>query len=249
MMTAVSKTGIKPGLKIPDGIKTFRIVASRENQSTPVDPRLMGHLEKIIGKAYKLSPNRSDPDLQFWFLTRSEGSGFFGARLTQHPDFGKVLAKGELRPEIADILCLLSQPQKTDVFLDPFAGSNAIARARANYPFTKIIAGDTNPKNQHIQKLDATKLDQFSNGSIDKIVTDPPWGFFGQKIDISDLYTQTLDSFHRVLKKDGRVVMLVGSRDFFEKLLQEFRHKFVLKQKLYVLISGKKAGIYHLHKK
>jgi len=142
----------------------------------------------------------------------------------------------------------LSEPNRDDVFFDPFAGSGAIAKARLSFPYTKIIAGDIRPKNQHIQKVDATKLDNFDNESIDKIVTDPPWGFFGEKINITDLYTKSLNSFYRVLKKDGLLVILVGDRDFFENILAKFKDKFTIKQKLYVLVSGKKAGIYKLVK-
>jgi len=246
MMTTIAKDGLKTGINIPGNIRTFRVVTSSENKSVSVNPRLMIEVEKVIGRQFRLRVDRSKPDVQFWFLTRSEGCGFFGMRLTQHPDFGKVLAKGELRPEITDVMCLLSEPNKDDIFLDPFAGSGAIARARMNYPHTKIIAGDINPKTPNILKLDATKLESLGNESIDKIVTDPPWGLFDEKVDIKNLYPEMLDSFYRVIRKKGIVVILVGDREFFETLLEDFKEKFQLKQKLHVLISGKKAGIYRL---
>ena len=249
MMAVVSKDGIRLAQRLPPNLKTFRVVTSKENQPVPVNQRLMIDMEKQINKSLGLKPDRSSPQIQFWFLTRSEGYGFFGIRLTRHPDYAKVLEKGELRPEITNILCLLSEPKKSDIFLDPFAGLGAIALARADFPFTQIYAGDINPKNKHIQKMDATKLNDFDNESIDKIVTDPPWGFFGQKLDLTDLYTKTLNSFYRVLKTGGVLVILVGDRPFFEKLLKNFEDKFMLKQKLYILVSGKKAGVYKLVKK
>ena len=249
MMVVVLKEGIKFFQRFSPNLKTFRVVTSRENQQISVNPKLMSSLEKLISRKWGLRPDRSRPQIQFWFLTRSEGYGFFGMRLTSHPDYAKVLEKGELRPEITNILCLLSEPNKSDVFLDPFAGSGAIAGARAEFPYTKIYAGDINPKYQHIQKVDATKLEKFGNESIDKIVTDPPWGFFGERIDIVNLYKKSLDSFHRVLKKGGIAVILVGDRNFFERLLKKVEDEFRLKQKLYILVSGKKAGIYKLIKK
>lgn len=248
MMTAVSRENIKLIQRLAPNLRTFRVVTSKENQPVPVNQKLMIDVERQISRSLGMKPDRSKPHVQFWFLTRREGFGFFGMRITQHPDYAKVLEKGELRPEITNILCLLSDPSKSDIFLDPFAGSGAIAKARSMFPSVKIYAGDINPKNQHIQKVDATKLDNFDNESIDKIVTDPPWGFFGEKINITDLYTKSLNSFYRVLKKDGLLVILVGDRDFFEKILTNFKDKYTLKQKLYVLVSGKKAGIYKLVK-
>lgn len=248
MMTTIAKEGVKTGFRIPSNIRTFRVVTSCENKSVSVNPRLMIEVEKVIGRQFRLRVDRSKPDAQFWFLARSEGCGFFGMRLTQHPDFGKVLAKGELRPEITDVMCILSEPNKDDIFVDPFAGSGAIARARINYPHSKIMAGDIDPNNNKIIKLDATKLESFDDESIDKIVTDPPWGLFDEKVDIKNLYPKMLDSFCRVLRKNGIVVILVGDREYFETLLENFKDKFQLKQKLHILISGKKAGIYALSK-
>lgn len=249
MMIAISRGNIRLVQRLAPNLRTFRVVTSKENQPVPVNQKLMIDVERQISRSLGMKPDRSKPQVQFWFLTRSEGFGFFGMRITQHPDYAKVLEKGELRPEITNILCLLSEPNKNDIFLDPFAGSGAIAKARSMFPSTKIYAGDINPKNQHIQKMDATKLDSFENESIDKIATDPPWGFFGEKINITDLYIKSLNSFYRVLKKDGLLVILVGDRSFFENILDGFKDKFVLKQKLYVLVSGKKAGIYKLSKK
>lgn len=248
MMGAIIKDGIRPSQRLFPNIKTFRVVTSKENQSVPINPKLMADSERLISKVFGMRPDRSKPQTQFWFLTRSEGHGFFGMRLTQHPDYGKVLERGELRPEITNILCLLSEPTKNDIFLDPFAGSGAIAKERVKFPYAKIYSGDISPKNSQIQKMDATKLDTISDESIDKIVTDPPWGLFNEKIDVSKLYTEMLESFYRVLRNNGIAVILVGDRSFFETLLEKFKVKFTLKQKLYILVSGKKAGVYKLVK-
>lgn len=248
MMIAVSKDRIRLALRFSPNLRTFRVVTSKENQPVSVKQKLMAGVERQISKSLGLKPDRSKPQVQFWFLTRSEGYGFFGLRITQHPDYAKVLEKGELRPELANILCQLSEPDKDDVFLDPFAGSGSIARARVKFPFTKIYAGDIGPKDRNIQRMDATKLEDFEDGSVDKIVTDPPWGIFDGKIDIPTLYNKFLVSFYRVLKKGGIVVILAGNRNFFENLLTKFTDKFILQRKYHILVSGKQAGVYKLIK-
>jgi tRNA G10 N-methylase Trm11 len=116
--------------------------------------------------------------------------------------------KGELRPELANLLCWISDPNKKDVFLDPFAGSGAIPIERAKaFPYQKIIASDINAdlfdklkKRFHkttnkitIGKWDALHLTALIDESIDKIVTDPPWGLFShQEIDLKAFYTNML---------------------------------------------------------
>ena len=248
MMIAVSKNRIRFAPRFPLNSRTFRVVTSKENQPVLVSPKMMADIERQISKSLGLKPDRSKPQVQFWFLTRSEGYGFFGLRITQHPDYAKVLEKGELRPELANMLCRLSEPDKNDVFLDPFAGSGSIVRARVKFPFTKIYARDISPKDRNIQKMDATKLEGFEDESVDKIVTDPPWGFFDNKVDIPTLYDKFLVSSYRVLKTGGIIIILVGDRDFFENLLTKFTDKFILQRKFHILVSGKQAGVYKLIK-
>lgn len=263
MMSSVLNDRTRFNAKLPNNVKTFRVIASKENQHVPVNTRLMLNMENLISRNFHLRPNRSNPQIQFWFLTRSEGYGFFGMRLTKHQDYADILQKGELRPELTDILCLLSEPQKSDIFLDPFAGSGAIPFARIKIsPFSHIFIGDIDQVKVDqlkfkvgrrdeimVGKWDATKLEDFENESVNKIVTDPPWGYFGNSgIDLNKLYTEMLNSFYRVLKNNGIGVILVGDRSFFENILAKFTHEFRIEKKLYVLVSGKKAGVYKIEK-
>lgn len=239
---------------------TFRIVFSKENQIVPVNSRLQGKLENHFSKLFKLKINRANPDIEIWFLWRNEGYGVIGVRLTNKSNYEKVLHKGELRPELAHLLCLMSEPDKDDIFLDPFAGSGAIPVERAtSFPYTKIIASDKDK--QIFQKLqkragnlglriilgryDALNLSSLTNESVTKIVTDPPWGFTKYKENIEEFYTKMLEEFIRVLKPDGLIVILIGQKELLEKLFAKFSNLKLL-NKYNVLVSGKKAGIYKL---
>ncbi len=133
----------------------------------------------------KLKVNRVKPDLEVWFLRRREGFCFVGIRLTKNPNYEKTLRKRELRPQIAHILCLLSEPRSKDVFLDPFAGSGAIPLERTAFPYKEIIASDKDPnaykylkertnklkKRITVKNWDALDLEEIGNGTINKIVT------------------------------------------------------------------------------
>jgi len=245
------------GWKVPPDIligkKTFRIIISKENELQHIAPLKLRQLEDLFAKNLKLNVDRANPDLEVWFLERSEGYSFCGIRLTKKPSTDKYLQKGELRPELAWILNFLSEPKATDVFLDPFAGHDSIPMARTQFPFKRIIASDKdkskqkteNKKHIEIESWDALNIPLVPN-SIDTIVTDPPWGIF-EKIDVEEFYPKMLKEFERVIKVDGILVILTAQKELFEKLIQE-NSNFQLESKYNILVSGKKSGVYKLKK-
>lgn len=264
MIRQVLSEKVRVPVRLPSNWRTFRIITSQENQLISVDKQLVVNLEENIRKNFGLKPNRSLPQVEFWFLSRREGYGFFGMRLTRHQDYAKSLQKGELRPELTNLLCQISEPNSNDNFLDPFAGSGAIPIERAqNFSSKQILTSDNNrvavnrlkarvrflKLNLSVENADALRLDKIDEGSVDKIVTDPPWGYFGEKIiDLPKFYSNMLDSFYRVLRKGGIAVLLVGERDSFENLLSKYQTKYILDKKIYTLVSGKKTGVYKLIK-
>ena len=251
-------------VRLPRNWRRFRIITSCENRFVSVNNRLVTDFEGVIRKNFGLMPNRRSPQVEFWFLSRREGYGFFGMRLSKKQDYSRPIEKGELRPELANLLCEISQPSKNDYLLDPFAGSGAIPIERArNFPFRQILAGDSNKGivkrlkakirflrlNIKVECFDALKLGNIVNNSVDKIVSDPPWGYLDEELsDLKGFYFFMLDSFFRVLRKNGIAVLLIGERELFEGLLENYKEKFTLVKKLYILVSGKKAGVYEIIK-
>jgi tRNA (guanine6-N2)-methyltransferase len=238
---------------------TFRIITSEENKLVPLNKNLLSRAEMLIEKKLKLSVNRSLPDLEIWFLTRKEGYGFFGLRITKKPNYEKLLHKGELRPELAHMLCIIADLKYSDILLDPFAGYGAIPiECARSFGVNKIFAGENDEKvysilREKILKMnlnivagrwDALHLHFLAENSIDKIVTDPPWGLYGNsKADIKKLYSKMLHEFARVLKPAGTMVVLTSQKELFEELV--FQSKgYKLREKYNILVSGKKAGIY-----
>jgi hypothetical protein len=63
---------------------TFRVVVSRASQLVALDTELLNKLENWLEHRTGLAVDRSNPDIQFWLLLRSEGLGFFSVRLTRH---------------------------------------------------------------------------------------------------------------------------------------------------------------------
>lgn len=150
-------------------------------------------------------------------------SGLLSAKLTP-PSFRfrgseRGFSRAALRPSVAHALIWLSDPQPTDVFLDPFCGSGTIASERAVYPATRIVASDLDPEAVRVAKAnspdqvevynwDCRSLD-LGDGSVTRIVTNPPWGVqIGEPEHIEDLYRVFVSEAKRVLTADGRIVVL-----------------------------------------
>lgn len=250
---------------------TFRFVASQENRFVPIPQRARRALERLLSADRRLTPDASNPDIEFWLLSRREGCGFVGLRLTRHTAYEKTLAQGELRPELCHLLCLLSEPSADDVILDPFCGSGAIPLERArSFPYRAMLAGDIDAK--HVKSLrakvrqlrwarrkrrqaitigrwDALDLHSFAPESMDKIITDPPWGFYqSQLTDLERFLRNMLQEFYRVLRRNGLLVILVGDPRLFEDCLRDFTGRMTVLQRYDILVSGKKASVFKIVK-
>ena len=220
------------------GSRTFRWIVSLANHLVSLDSGIMQALEKRIAAQTRLRPDRSKPDYEFWLLQRAEGYGFFSVRLSQHKAYDKILQKGELRPELANILCRLSEPSSGELFLDPFCGSGAIPIQRAQFPTGLIIASDNREDKvdfvkQRIKDLglkrkivvrceNALRLNRYDAGSIHKIVTDPPWGHFKElELPLAEFYDKMVAEFCRILAPQGLLVALTAQTDQFETSVRE----------------------------
>jgi tRNA G10 N-methylase Trm11 len=112
------------------------------------------------------------------------------------------------------------------VFLDPFAGSGSIVRARMVLPYKRATFSDLAVGKPHLRvpseirrrvtvlSEDALELPSISTGSVSSIVTDPPWGDHHRlEVDFSTFARRMLTSFDRVLDpRHGRLVLLLSRR-------------------------------------
>jgi len=248
------------------GLRTFRTFLSDKNHLISVDKnvlyRLETELEKITG--LKVEPKRKVADLEFWFLYRTEKIGLFMLRITKNK---KKVEKGELRPELANILSIMSNPTENDIFLDPFCGSGAIPLERSRIcNFKGIFACDKNinaTKNlkTKIKSIKSKKLNRsffiknldFIKNNFDScffttIVTDPPWGFFEKIDNLEIFYNKMLEEMHRILIKGGLIIILTANKDLLLKILDSMKSKLKLIKEYNILVSGKKAAIYKIKK-
>lgn len=208
----------------------FKIFSSLENHLTGLPGKIMHGLvsrcEKLLGIPY----NPKSKSFELWLMLRREKFGIFGLRLTKNK---KKTAAGELRPELAHLLCRLSDPNPNDVFCDPFCGSGTIALERSRLPFKGIFASDKNQElttslKQKISKIKSAKLAKsffiktgdffelsFTSGFFTRIVSDPPWGVFAS-IE-PDFYPRLLEKCEHILSPRGKMIILTSSPNILKK--------------------------------
>jgi 23S rRNA G2445 N2-methylase RlmL len=245
-------------------IQTFRVMAFRENKPVQADERIKLNVAAFIAGESALTVNRSKPDTEFWFLLLNEGFSVFMKRLTLHASNEKRLHPGELPPPLAWMMCRLSQPVAADLVLDPFCGYGAIPSERIKrFPLKKMFAFDikdeairfTREKIQGesarlclVKKLDLFEIfSELKQGSVGKIITDPPWGLYEAIGDIGAFYAKMLRVFNRLLAPGGIAVILSARKEEFHLSL-ETCGELTLNRVFDVLVSGKKASIFCLKK-
>lgn len=255
MVRLALQRGVDSGVlssHLPAGAATFRAMFMLDGELAHAGLKTMAKAEEFLSAASGLKPGRARPDVEFWFLYRREGMGFLLMRLTQHKDYARQIEAGELRPDIAHILCRLSNPRPSDVFLDPFAGYGGIVKARLATPAAEVVAGDISPSpslqnvlkgaaNARSIKMDALNMQSIQSRSVDAIVCDPPWGAHKPLPDAAQFYGRFASEARRVLKKGGRLVMLTALKKEAEAALDQC---FAIDGRLDVLVSGRKAAVF-----
>jgi RMKL-like, methyltransferase domain len=139
----------------------------------------------------------------------------------------RVAVRGSLSPELAELLVRASRPEAGDSFLDPMGGSGSIVAARLARPARRIGYNDlaldrlrgTLPDELRRRPVvltddDASRLSSVASGSVDAIVTDPPWGEHEPLPEPAEDFVGALArSLARVLHPDrGRLVLLISRR-------------------------------------
>ena len=236
----------KPCYPVTTG--TFRVRFSKGNQFAGVDKQISLRAENAVMRSSQLKLDRLNPATELWYVIRDEGFGFYGQLLQKRVAAEKNLHPGELRPEFAHLMCLCGSPTRDSVILDPFAGYGAIpAQLKKHFPFGRLIANDIDPDKAQPMCEDALRLTSITDNSIDLIVTDPPWGYYEQIDDIALFYEAMLREFGRILKRDGKAVILSARKEEFTRAIEN-TGAFALEQAIHTLVNGKKAGVYVLTK-
>lgn len=240
---------------------SFRVRFQNENQFTKVDKSLTRRAEEYVLQNSKLKVDRLSPTNEVWFSIRREGFAFCGELISKREFTEKNLNQGELRPEIAYLICCFADIQNNDTILEPFCGYGSIpVQLAKKFRFEKLYVSDLDSEkasqtaarkqlsapNIECCTADATILSHIQDKSISLVITDPPWGYYEEMTDIEGFYKKMFFSFNRVLADGGRVVILSARKEELETSAAACG--FEIKKSLHTLVNGKKAGLYLLEK-
>ncbi len=239
---------------------SFRVRFSHENQFTSVDKNISRRGEETVLRNSRLILNKVTPDTEIWYSIRREGFAFCGQLISKREFTEKNLNKGELRPEIAYLIAAFADIKPDDLILEPFCGYGSIpVQLAKKFRFSKLYASDIDDekikllgqKKQlkdnplvDLRKADVFSLSHIEDKSVNLVITDPPWGFYEDIGDVRLFYKKMFESFKRVLKDDGKMIILSARKEELEDVIAEF--KFVQEDYLHTLVNGKKAGLYKI---
>lgn len=213
---------------LPGAADRFRLMAHVHGGLVPIDPRARTALERAVSRHTGARVEPRGMGQEYWVVGRQGlPELLFGARLPKAPR--PATAKGALAYELAAMLVAASKPTAEDRFLDPFGGSGALVAARADSPARTLWYSDLDlaqhrralaaqrPGHTRVRMLteDALSLPSIADGSIDAVVTDPPWG---EHEDLGGPFEEFAaavgESFARVLHPArGHYVLLINRRN------------------------------------
>jgi tRNA (guanine6-N2)-methyltransferase len=253
--------------KARPGAPTFRVIVQAEDAKWRHYRR--ERLEEAaaigIGRRYrKWRRVDNDSSVEVWVQVIDQ-TALVGLRLTdrtmRHRTYKTATLPGSLRPTIAAAAVLLSKPTDGDIFLDPNCGAGTILMERAlDRPYERLLGGDINPEavaatrenfgNRHkpwtFDSWDAASL-PLEDGSISRVVTNPPWG---RQISAGDnlpaYYKQFMKEIVRVLVPWGRAVILTSERRALRDTLAAHPALKIDEQIKGILVMGRKADLFSL---
>ena len=132
---------------------------------------------------------------------------------------------------MARALVLLSEPRPDDVVLDPMCGAGTILRERTDAGGARmVLGGDVDAgavaaarvnagRKPSLARWDATRL-PLRDRCVDVVITNPPYGRQHEALaGIDRLYARAMREAARVLRPDGRCVVLTGEPDVLLRAL------------------------------
>jgi 23S rRNA G2445 N2-methylase RlmL len=248
----IKKVLIKVEIPQMKNVQTFRVTSQRFGQHdfTSID------MQKIAGEVflekYKKKVDLENYDLNIRFDLVGK-FGYVGLQLTDDSLYKRYTKPfnhiAAIKSTIAYAMIVLSGIEKGEVMLDPMCGSGTIPMEVASLFKTKvkIIAGDIDERcvkgsiknamlnnlDKYIEfrKIDATKLEDYVS-SVNKIITNPPYGVRIEKKNLKDFYKRFLLSSANVLDDEGKITIITLKANMFRHILFNTRKYRIIHERV-----------------
>jgi len=243
---------------------TFRVFSTMTGRHNFRRIDAQSTVEKVLKDKYDLKFDLDKPILEFR-LDLEDDTALLGLRLTDDR-IHKLTYKtshvpGSLKQAVAYCMTMLSDPDPSDIFVDPMCGAGTIAIERAYaYRYQRIIAGDVqksiiesakdNVKSSHraidLMLWDVSSL-PIQDHTVDKVICNLPFGKqTGSQAENQYLYTAFFREIRRIIKSKGKGILLTTERDLMNEVISKYS-SVNIKRKLRIDLSGLKAYIYILN--
>lgn len=243
---------------------TFRVLTSKQGRHNFRRVDVQQAVETALSEKYGWRINRQTPTLEFR-MDVDEGEALLGLRLsdgtTRKRDYKVSHLPASLKSTVAYCMILLSEPDSTDVFVDPMCGTGTIPIERALFgTYNRIIGGDVaesmirstrNNVEASRRVIDLALWDASAmplrSRSVDKLVCNLPFGKkIGSHSENQKLYAAFFKEMARVVKPGGRAVLLTSERELISDLMRRYP-SVNMKRYLRIDLLGVRAYIYTLN--
>ncbi len=247
--------------KIFKNKKSFRVTSQRIGLHSFTSVEIQKVAGQVIKEKYKLKVDLKNFDVNL----RVDVFGkdvLISSQLTKESLYKRFklpfVHPAAIKSTIAYGLIRMANVKENETVLDPMCGGGTILLELASLfkNRIKIFGSDINKKfvegaikNAKANKLenfinfkvlDATKLEEaFPKNSIDKIITDLPYGIRMKRKNLKSLYEKFLISSYEILKDSGRIVALTLRADSFRIFVKRTKKFKIVEER--VIESG---GLY-----
>ncbi|MBB5235293.1 methyltransferase domain-containing protein [Deinococcus budaensis] len=226
-------TDFLAGVARQGGHRSFRLAAAGKESS------VMQRLAEELQRSLNLPFDAEEGELLIRLRPQEDGPGWeVLARLTPRPLSARTWRVcnrgGGLNATIAYALHRLAGQREEDRIFNPMSGSGTLLVERALLgPYDAMVGVDTDAEavacaRANLQaagrEVEVAQVDALHTGlpdrSFDLIVSDLPWGdAIGTHGGNAALYPAFLQEMHRLLSRQGRLVVLTHELRLFERLL------------------------------
>jgi 23S rRNA G2445 N2-methylase RlmL len=220
----------------PKGKPTYRLITQMEGHHSYLRRDARKALaEGLLGKfPESWRPAEENAAIEVW-LTINGGQAVCGLRLSdrtmRHRTYKLEHRPASLRPTMAAAMVRLAQIKPRHVVVDPMCGAGTIlaehlaVMSKIRAPIALTLGGDSErgavrAAATNLQRLGRVEVVQWdatilplADGSVDRIISNPPFGKQLQTPEaIGPLYQRMVREYDRVLRGDGRAVLLASDQ-------------------------------------
>lgn len=194
-------------LVFPRECSAIKLTIKKENENVIVDAKLKTAFEVMLRRISKKSFSFFAKD-ELVLLAKKDGENLFMKRLDISDKFAGLTNVFDIKPEMAYLMCAMSEPQPNEVVLDAFAESGVISYVRASsFIKANVIASSADDDEKEDLKKLAKKIkpntfsvlgydfleENFPIKFIDKIVTNLTSMGYGNIEQLKDFYDKAFD--------------------------------------------------------